>query len=395
MRRICVLTGSRSEYGLLKPVMTAIREHPRLELVPLVAGMHLLAGFGRTVDQIASDGFSTAHRVRMTPRSDVPEAMARSVGQGIVRIARELGRIRPDVTLVLGDRVEALAAAIASAYMNIPVAHIHGGDRSRGGLDESARHAITKFSHLHFAATRLSRERILRLGERPERVFLVGAPGLDAILQTRLKPRAALSMDLSLDFSRPVLLVLQHPVSTEPARAGLQMRATLEAVRLAGLPAVVIYPNADSGGRAMIREIAKCRRLDGLRAFASRDHATYLSLLKQCGVLVGNSSSGMIESACFHIPVVNVGTRQHGRERADNVLDVPHEPRAILAGIRRALGDRTFRKRVLRARSPYGDGKASGRIARRLAQAPLGPALLQKQILFSGELEPDLVQSVS
>jgi len=310
MKHICVVTGTRAEYGLLLPVMKAIRASKALTLSTLATGMHLSEEHGRTVDLIESDGFVVDDRVDMLLRSDGPAAMAKSIGIGLTGMAQALERIGPDVVLLLGDRAETLAAAVAAAYMNIVVAHIHGGDRARAGLDDSARHAVTKFAHIHFAATEASATRIRKMGERPEHVFVVGAPGLDTILSARPMSRSALCRRLGIDGDGELLVLIQHPVTTQSGSAAAQMGETLSAVKELGKTTVVIYPNSDAGGMEMIAAIEDCEGLPFLHPFRNLERPLFINLLRRADVLVGNSSCGVIESASFGLPVVNIGMRQ-------------------------------------------------------------------------------------
>ena len=390
MRRICVVTGTRAEYGLLRPVMRAIERTGGLGLQVLATGMHLARRFGHTVDEIAADGFKIDARVPMTPREDTNAAMAASVGTGLRGMARAFARLRPDIVLVLGDRVEAFAAATAAALSNIVVAHVHGGDRAQAGYDDYLRHAITKMAHLHFAATAASARRIARLGERRERIWTVGAPGLDeAVRSAQCEVRSAEAQDAIAATLRtahcalrtPFLLVVQHPVSTRASAGAGEMRETLAAVRASGLPALVVYPNSDAGGRAMIDVIERARR-PNLIAVPSLPRDEYLALLRRAAALVGNSSSGIIEAPSFRTPVVNVGDRQAGRERAANVIDVRPTRAEVLRGIETALHDAAFRRRLARCRNPYGDGHAGVRIARVLTRVPLDERLRMKSITF-------------
>jgi GDP/UDP-N,N'-diacetylbacillosamine 2-epimerase (hydrolysing) len=380
-KKICVVTGSRAEFGILLPVMEAIRKHPALALRVVAAGMHLDARHGRTLREVRAR-LPVAATVPMPMTADTGPAMARAVAAGVAGFSRALDRLRPHWTLVLGDRVEPLAATLASAFHRIPVAHIHGGDRARGGLDDSSRHAITKFAHLHFAATPASALRILRLGERPEHVHIVGAPGIDAIRTAPLPDSRNLLLQFGLNPDSPYLLVVQHPVSTDPESAPRHIRSTLNAVRRTGLQALIVYPNSDAGGQAMIRVIENFRNVPHFRIFKTLEHPTYLSLLRGAAALVGNSSSGIIEAPFFKIPVVNIGTRQQGRERAENVLDCPHDERTILRTIRVALNDRAFRAKLSNVESPYGDGHAAERITGILAMQKITPDFLQKQITY-------------
>lgn len=382
MRTVAVVTGTRAEYGLLRPVMVRIADCPGLRLQLVVSGMHLAEEFGMTVREIAADGFPIDARVPVLPPGDAAADMAEAVGQGIIGFNREFARLAPDVVLVLGDRIEAFAATVAGALSGRVVGHIHGGDRSRGGFDESMRHAVTKLAHLHFAATKTSKERILKLGERPRYVWLTGAPGIDAILACKRLGRAELSETLGVDFGRPVILCVQHPVSTDEGAAAGQMRTTLEALERVGEQTILLYPNSDAGGRRMMGVIREYEGRPWLRTFPSLAHNVYLSLLTECSVMVGNSSSGIIEAPFFKVPVVNVGTRQEGRERSENVLDAAHDAVAIEKAVRRAISDEEFRRRLAQCTSPYGDGRAGERIAQVLQSVVIDATLLGKQITY-------------
>jgi GDP/UDP-N,N'-diacetylbacillosamine 2-epimerase (hydrolysing) len=298
-------------------------------------------------------------------------------------MAQAWEQLKPDIILVAGDRVEPLAAAIAGAYMNIPIAHIHGGDTASGSnIDDPARHAITKFAHIHFPATRKSAARIVKMGEERWRVHTVGSPNLDVILNETLLPADVLSVRYGLDMSKPLVLAVQHPVTTQADEAVSQMKETMEAIVAEGHPTVLIYPNADSGGRRMIKVIKRYEKYPFIKTFKSLPRRDYLGLMKMAGVMVGNSSSGIIEAPSFGLPAVNIGMRQAGRERGKNVIDVGHNKREIINAIEEALTDKTFLDEVKKCESPYGDGKASQRIARVLSEVEITPQLLQKRLTY-------------
>ncbi len=382
MKRVVVITGTRATYGLLKPVMRAIQRQAGLELFVCVAGMHLSKEFGHTVDEIRKDGFRIDAEVPMVPEQDTGAAMARAIGKGIIRFTEAFKKIKPDVVLVIGDRSEPFAAAIAAVHMNIPVAHVHGGDKSMAGIDEYVRHAITKLAVIHFPATRKSAERIIKMGENPKKVFVAGAPGLDTVLHEKHLGRRELCEKLGLDPKKPFFLVLQHPVTTQSGLAAAQMKETLEGVKKFGIQTILIYPNSDAGGRAMIRVIKEYEKLPFIHSFKNLDHSLFLSAMRHAAVMIGNSSSGVIETPSFHVPVVNVGIRQNLRERAENVIDVEPERTAIARAIRKALYDESFRRKVRLCRNPYGTGRAGERIARNLARIKITPELIQKQITY-------------
>ena len=381
-RKVAVVTGTRAEYGVLYPVLKAIEQHPKLQLLVVATGMHLSHEFGYTVQELEKDGFHIDAKVDMLLSDDTSSAMSKSIGLGLIGLAQTWEHLKPDIILVLGDRVEPLAAAISGSYMNIPVAHIHGGDTGKGGLDESARHAITKFAHIHFPATKKSAQRIIRMGEDRWRVHIVGSPALDTILNEPLLPPKTIARRLGLDLSRPVILVVQHPVTTQVEKAAEQMRQTLQAILEFQYPTIVIYPNSDAGGRKMIEVIKQYEGYSFIKTFKSLPHGEYLSLLRVASVMVGNSSSGIIDAPSFGLPAVNVGIRQEGRQRGKNVIDVGHSTRGIAQAIKKILTDKQFLNEVKKSENPYGDGRAGPRIARYLAQMTITSRLLQKQIAY-------------
>jgi UDP-N-acetylglucosamine 2-epimerase (non-hydrolysing)/GDP/UDP-N,N'-diacetylbacillosamine 2-epimerase (hydrolysing) len=381
-RRIAVVTGTRAEYGLLYPVLKAIEARPELKLSLVVTGMHLSHEFGYTVREIEKDGFPIDARIDMLLTSDTLGAMAKSVGLGIIGFSQAWEQLKPDIILVLGDRVEPLAAAISGAYMNFTVAHISGGDVTRGGLDEYARHAITKFAHIHFPATKRSAERVVKMGEDEWRVHVVGSPALDIILNEPLLSPQALVQKFGLKLSKPLVLVVQHPVTTQVDEAPKQMRETLEAIVEIGYPTVLVYPNADAGSRSMIDVIKEYEKYPFLKTHKSLPRREYLSLMKAASVMVGNSSSGIVEAPSFGLPVVNVGIRQEGRERGKNVIDVEHDKSKIIRAIEKALKDKKFLAEVKKCENPYGDGKTGPRIAEILSKTKITARLLQKRITY-------------
>ena len=382
VRKVMAVTGTRAEYGLLYPVLKAIEARPELKLSLAVTGMHLSHEFGYTVREIEKDGFPIDARIDMLLSSDTPEAMAKSIGLGIIGMAQTWEQLQPDMILILGDRVEPLAAAISGAYMNFAVAHISGGDVTRGGLDEYARHAITKFAHIHFPATKRSAERIVKMGEDEWRVHVVGSPALDIILNEPLLSPKTLGKKLGLDLSRPLILVVQHPVTTQVDEAPKQMRETLEAIVEIGYPTVVVYPNADAGGRRMIEVIKEYEKYPFIKTHKSLPRKEYLILMKVASVMVGNSSSGIVEAPSFGLPAVNIGIRQEGRERGENVIDVEHNKKEIVRAIQKALKDDIFLKKVKKCENPYGDGKTGPRIAEILSKTEITARLLQKRITY-------------
>lgn len=382
MRTIGVVTGTRAEYGLLSPVLKAIERHPELELCLIVAGMHLSPEFGYTAREIERDGFKIDVRIDTLLSSDTGAAMAKSLGIALLGITQAFEKRLPDIILVLGDRGEALAAAIAGTHMNIPVAHIHGGEVTKGMVDESIRHSITKFAHIHFPATKQSAERIIKLGEEEDRIHVVGAPALDIILNEELVSPEVLAEEFHLDLKKPIIMLAQHPVTTQAHQAAEQMTETVEALIEMKQQTIIIYPNADAGGRSMVEVIKKYEKLPFIQTYRSLPYKVFLSLMRIATVMVGNSSSGIIESASFGLPIVNIGIRQEGRQRADNIIDVPHERKEIAMAVKKAIEDEEFRAKAKGCENPYGDGKTGRRIAHILSRIEIEPSLLCKKITY-------------
>jgi len=379
-RTILYVSGTRADYGLMRSVLSRIHNHPGMELHIAATGMHLMPEFGNTIDEIRKDGFA-CHPVSVTYEQDSKESMAIFIGSFIREFVGLVQEIRPDIILLLGDRGEMLGGAIAGAYLGIPVAHIHGGEVT-STADESARHAITKLSHIHLPATVKSAERIVKMGEDPRHVFVVGAPGLDAIKKLPAASVKEVADRYGIDPSVPLILVIQHPVPLEPGDPATRMNETLEAA--CGFPhqVIVLYPNADAGGRAMIDVIQKYAAAKKIRAFPSIGHADYLAILQLSSVIVGNSSSGIIEAPSFGVPAVNIGTRQRGREQGENVIDTGYDAGGIAAAITRALSDEAFKSKVKTATNPYGNGDSSKKIADILENLEITPDLLQKRMMY-------------
>jgi UDP-N-acetylglucosamine 2-epimerase (non-hydrolysing)/GDP/UDP-N,N'-diacetylbacillosamine 2-epimerase (hydrolysing) len=382
-RKVCVLTGSRSEYGILRPVLFSIRDSPSLELSIIVTGMHLSPQYGYTISDIENDGLCINAKVDMMLDSSSAIAMAKSVGIGVIGLSQVLETLKPDIIVVAGDRIEPLALAIAATYMNIPIAHIHGGDKSIGGhVDDSIRHVITKMAQIHFAATEESGNRIVKMGEESSKVFVVGAPALDTILNEPLLKKYEICRKYNLNPSNPIIMVIQNPVTREVDQAPEQMKETMEALINAKLQTIIIYPNSDMGGRKMIDVINEYKEYPFITILKNMPHNDYLSLMKISSVLVGNSSSAIIEAPSFKIPVINIGSRQEGRERSDNVIDVPYDRDLIGKAIHSAIFDERFIDHVKKCKSPYGDGHASERIVEILSSIEINPDLLRKKITY-------------
>lgn len=343
--------------------------------------MHLEQMFGMSVKAIEGAGFPISGRVPMHPPEDSGKGMAFAMGDGIRGMTKVLSKLKPDILLLLGDRTEVLAGAITALYLNIPIAHIHGGDVTRGGTDESTRHAVTKMASLHFPATPKSAERILKMGEEPWRIHSVGAPALDTILNVAPLSRSKLARRFNLPEDRPWFLVLQHSVTTEAEIAGEQFAETLAALDAFDVEKIFIYPNSDAGGLQIIAQLERIKSEPGNHVFTSIAHREFLSLMNHCSVMVGNSSSGIIESSSFKVPVVNIGIRQEGRECAGNVVHVHHDRQEIETAIDQVISDE-FMDSLENIVNPYGDGNASSRIVEVLASVELDKKLIQKQITY-------------
>lgn len=381
-----MVTGGRSDYGPLYWVLREIQNDPEVELLLFVTGMHLSREFGLTVRDIEQDGFPVTERVEMLLSSDSREAAAIAMGIGMMGFARAFSVHRPDLLVVLGDRFEILAAVAAALPLRIPVAHIHGGESTEGAIDDAIRHAVTKMSHLHFAATSEYAARIVQMGELPDRVFSVGAPSLDHVHRTQLPSRAELLEAIGVQEDGSLGILTYHPATLEAAALEAEVHDLLAALaEHADITWVVTIPNADPGGRAIADELSRTgpRYLPRLVIHPALGSARYFALLREAVVMVGNSSSGLIEAPAFGLPVVNIGTRQRGRVRASNVIDVPLiRSSDISRAIAQALGE-TFRRAIRGAENPYGEGGASRRIVAILRQTPLGDYLLWKPFCVS------------
>ncbi len=378
-RRICVITGSRAEYGLLRWLMEEIRDDGRLALQIVATGMHLAPEFGLTYRDIERDGFTVTRKVEMLLSSDTPAGITKSVGLGTIGFAQVFEELVPDIVVVLGDRFEILAAAQAAMLARIPLAHLHGGELTEGAVDDAIRHAITKMAHLHFVAAPAYRQRVIQMGESPERVFDFGAPGLDAIERLPLLERAMLEESLGFRFGARNFLITYHPVTLggRPSSEGLQaLFAALDDFPDARL--VFSRPNADSEGRELIALLDAYveQHRDRAAVFTSLGQLRYLSTLREADAMIGNSSSGLTEAPALKRPSVNIGERQKGRLRAASVIDCDEDAASIRAAIARALSPE-FREQAASATPVYGQGDASRRIKEILVNVDL-TALVQK-----------------
>ena len=396
-RTIAIFTGNRAEYGLQYPILRAVDRHPNLDYRLIVSGAHLDSNFGNTLNEIHNDGFRIDAEVKIEMDAESPFGTSQAIGLGVVAISKVLSKIKPDIVVVYADRFEGFAAVIASSQMNIPTAHIEGGDLTEGGaLDDSVRHAMTKLSHLHFTTNQQATNRILGMGEEGWRVHTVGFPAIDLISEGRYAQSIEIAAQLGLDLSRPVILFTQHSVTTEFDKAASQLEPSLAALKKAaqeGAQVILTYPNNDAGGQ----QIARC--LESLREDNVPNMQVHRSLGRHLyhGVLalasnpshrvacVGNSSSGLKETPAFGCPTVNIGSRQEGRLRGANVIDAGYASDEINAAILRCLFDEKFREICRTSENPYWLGDAGPKIAKVLAEVSLDQKLLRKKMMLQGK----------
>jgi UDP-hydrolysing UDP-N-acetyl-D-glucosamine 2-epimerase len=398
-RIVAVFTGNRAEYGLQYPILKAIAAHPDLDYRLIVSGAHLDDDFGRTLQEIAADGFDIHAEVKINLETDTLYATAQAIGSGIISISRALGKIRPDLLVVYADRFEGFAAVIAATQMNVPTAHVEGGDITEGGaLDDSVRHAMTKLAHLHFTTNAQATNRLLAMGEEPWRVHTVGFPAIDLIQAGNFANANDVRSRLGLDPARPIVLFTQHSVTTEFDQAADQLTPSLDALeRLArdGVQVTATYPNNDAGGRRIIAALERwaTRGIPNVQLHRSLGRWLYHGVLAisrdPAGrvACVGNSSSGIKETPAFGCPTVNIGSRQLGRLRAGNVIDAGYAADAIEQATRHCLFDEEFRATCRTVENPYGIGDAGKKIADVLAGVAIEPALLRKSMTLKGETQ--------
>jgi len=382
MRRICVVVGSRANYASIKSAMRAIRDHPDLELQLVVGASALLDRYGTVLDLIEADGFHADERVFMLIEGETPGTMAKSTGLGLLELPTAFDRLRPDVVVTVADRFETMSTALAASYMNISLAHTQGGEVS-GNIDESIRHAVTKFANIHFPSSAAAAERIIRMGERPETVHVVGCPRMDLVdevlgnASNGLKSLFSEGVGGSFDLDEPFLMLSQHPVTWEYGRGGEQITESLMAIRELDMPTIVFWPNADAGSDDVADGMRRFREHfddSKLHFFKNLPVDDYIRLMSRTGCLVGNSSSGIREGSFIGTPVVNVGSRQSGRERGLNVVDAGYGRDEIVAAVRRQLQHGSYERDSI-----YGDGGAGVRIADVLATCELS---VSKQIAY-------------
>jgi UDP-N-acetylglucosamine 2-epimerase (non-hydrolysing)/GDP/UDP-N,N'-diacetylbacillosamine 2-epimerase (hydrolysing) len=380
-RRVLVTLESRATYGYSKNVMLMMREFPELELMTMVTGMHLIPELGNSIDLIREDGFPVSATVTMQGGDKSRGAWSKALGRAIAGYAEAYEELAPDIILLSGDRIETFGCCVAAAYMGIPLAHIQAGDKS-GHIDDSARHAIGKFAHIHLASCEDSAKRLRAMGEQEFRIFNVGAPQLDNIVNHDFRQKSIVVGGRKLDLINPYILMVQHSVMAEMEEAGHQATATLNACARMGIPVFIIYPNSDIGYTQIINCIDEQADNGRFIILENVERDAYLALLANCVVLVGNSSSGILEAPSFCVPVVNIGNRQRGRPQAANILNCGYETNDIEQTIRLALHDPDFKARCHKAVNPYGDGRSSRRICEILRDIPLDKRLIDKECTY-------------
>jgi GDP/UDP-N,N'-diacetylbacillosamine 2-epimerase (hydrolysing) len=378
MKKICVVTGTRAEYGLLRWVMEGIRQSPELELQLIATGMHLSPEFGMTVEAIEADGLKIDRKVEMLLSSDTAVGITKSMGLGMIGFADALAELKPDLMLVLGDRYEIFAAAASAMIARIPIAHLHGGETTEGAFDEAIRHSITKMSHLHFVAAEEYQRRVIQLGEQPEHVFNVGGLGIDNILRLKLLTRDELEEALNFKLEERNLLITFHPVTLEQNTSAQQMDELLAALaELKDTGLIFTMPNADTEGRVLFEKIKEfCAEHPQARAYTSLGQLRYLSCIQHIDGVVGNSSSGLAEVPSFKKGTINIGDRQRGRLRAASVIDCEPDQDSICKALKQ-LYSPEFQKLLATVENPYGKAGASDRILSVLEKASLG-SLIKK-----------------
>lgn len=377
--KIAITTGTRAEYGIIRPLLYKINHSKKLHLVLIVTGSHLSKNHGNTIKEIKNDGFKIDAKINMVPKKDNGYHVAISIGKGIIQFSECFKKLKPDLNIIIGDRYEMLSSAIAAYHQNILNAHIHGGDKS-GGLDEYTRHAITKISNIHFAATKKSADRIKRMGEDPRYILQTGSLALDEILERKISSLDEINKKHKLELKGDEIILLQHSDTNEPQNAKKQILATLNAIHKTKQNAIIIGPNIDTGNRIIKKTILKFTKYNSIKFCSSLPREDFLGLLKNCKLLIGNSSSGMIEATLFKIPVINIGNRQKNREHGPNVIDIEEfSEKLIINAIKKAL---SIPKSKLKITSIYGKGKAAENIVKYLEKISFEERLFKKEIAY-------------
>ncbi len=381
-QKIAVVTVSRAEYGILKNLLRKIKEDPDMELQLIVTGSHLMETMGNTVQDIINDGFSITAEVNMNLTSDSPQNIAEAMGTIIQEMSKVLMELQPDLLVLISDRFETFAAAVAASPFTIPIVHIAGGVVTEGAIDDKMRHAITKLSHLHFAVDEGCVRNLHRMGEEKWRVMLTGSMAVDHLNSSAILSRETLAETLGIDISKGVLLFVYHPVTLEYQNTATQINNALEAVLSFGMPIIALYPNQDTSRTTIVEALEKSA-VDNpqLKIIKHMKREVYVSLLRNCTVLVGNSSSGLLEAPTFQTAVVNIGNRQKGRARTDNVISCGYSVEEIKNAITKALYDQEFTSLLKKVKNPFGNGNAADLIYRAIKNVDFqNDVLLRKKI---------------
>lgn len=384
MKKILAITGIRSEYFILQPVLEELIKRKDIELKVIVTGTHLSPVYGNTYKLIENDGYNII-KLESLISSDSLSGRCKSIGIQIMGLTDIVNREKPDWLMVLGDREESISTATVGTYMNIPVAHICGGDRVVGNIDDSVRHAVTKLAHVHFPTTKENGDRILKMGEEPWRVHVVGNPALDSI---RKQPNLSYEyindkLHTRLSPNKPFIILIKHPLSSEISKAGEQMRITLEAVSELGYDTVITYPNSDAGGFEMIKVIKEFEsKFNFIKAFQTLPRDIFVNLQRKASLLLGNSSCGLLEAPFLGLPVVNIGNRQKQRQHSENIIFVKHDKNEIKEAVNECIYDKKFMNICKKCNNPYGDGYSGEKIAEIIAETEINDKLINKQIVY-------------
>lgn len=382
-RKIAVVTGIRSEYSILYPLIKRIHKNPSLDLKLFVVGAHLSKSFGLTVREIENDGFPIEERIENLIDSDSGGGRVKGAAVQLLSLVDAFIRVRPDIVVAPFDREEAMTVALAGSYLNIPVAHLGAGDKVIGNVDDYIRHAVTKLAHLHFTATEKNRRRVIRMGEEAWRVHCVGNMGIDKYRMVKSMSKDDLSKRLQIDMNkRPILVLIFNPLSSEIEQAGNQMEIIMGVIDRLKYQTIIIRPNSDAGSRDIVRVIEKHGQGKLIRIFNNLSKEIFVNLMRQCDALIGNSSCGILEAPFLKLPVVNIGGRQKEREHADNVLFVDFHDENIEKAIKKVVDNGKFKRRLKSSHNPYGDGHVSEKIVKVLSTIKLDKKLLQKKITY-------------
>lgn len=380
MRNIAIITGSRAEYGYTRKIMDLIKKDPKLSYSLIVTNTHLLKEFGNSINEIKKDGYKISAKIYNTYDGYNNITMVKSLASFLHSLPEVIDDLKVDIILVAGDRGEQLMAALTGAHMNIPVAHIQAGELS-GNIDGLTRHSITKFAHIHFASNKDAAKRVEKMGEQKFRIYNTGAPQLDELYEKKILSKKEVSKKFNLDINKPIFLVVQHPTTEEAEKTDEQMIETMKAIRKINEQTIIIYPNTDAGNIG-IREIIKKEKTDKMKIYRNMKRIEYLSLMKHSNVLIGNSSSGILEAPTYKLPVVNIGDRQKGRIQANNIINVKKfESEKIYKAIILA-NKKEFKDKIKNCKNPYGDGKASERILKILKEVKIDEKLLCKEFTY-------------